>query len=274
MMRRRPRARPSDGVSRTQENVSFGWRFFTLPVAAGGLHAAAVRAGPPPPAAGRGAAAQRAGRLHTALQPDRPLGHAPQRRTAAPRVRPHRLAQHPAALNAAAGVDWLGHDDCCPAASLSPLRSPLPRRRPGLRADRAVPFRAHRAAARPARASGTRLRGGLHRRPRPRGPVRGRRGRGARRHRPHRRGRGDPRPLHSQRQDGRPVRRHGRIADGRAQRVRLEVGPLRPDAQLRPRRPRRHAAGRGPLPGRHARFRRHGGADLPAGRGGPRPACA
>ena len=99
---------------------------------------------------------------------------------------------------------------------------------PGVRAHRALPSRAHRVPARPARASRTRA----SRRSTPPARVqealqRLRRRRDPHRHRQDRRGRRDPRPRHGQRPHDRPARRHGRAADARGQRLRLALGQAR-----------------------------------------------
>ena len=69
---------------------------------------------------------------------------------------------------------------------------------------------------------------------------------------------------------GGPARRHGCVADGRAVAPRLCEPDRRRAPRLRPRRPHRDAARRGPPAGAHAPLRRHGALHLPAGRGGPR----
>ena len=84
---------------------------------------------------------------------------------------------------------------------------------------------------------------------------------------PHRRRRRHPRQEAWQRQGGGAPRRHGRAADRGGDRALLRLANAGQDARLRPRRPHGHAARRRQASLREPQLRRHGGDDLPAGRG-------
>jgi hypothetical protein len=149
--------------------------------------------------------------------------------------------------------------DCC----VRPASFPKRHSHEGPRLHR-HPGREHRRRApRHPRPSRTVLRGEAHRRRR--GGQAHRMGHSrAPRHGHHRRGR--HRQERHQRPRRRPARRHGRPADAGVQHLRPRQPAPRQDARLRPRRPHRHAAGRGAALREEPQLRRHRLPDLPAGR--------